>query len=258
MSGEKPDISRETLDAYVDGELTPEEMTRVAALLAERGDLKSYVDAQIALRDRLQDSFAPLMAEPIPDRLQQTLQAGAKPSSHVMGTWRARIGEYLSWRVAVSAAASLTFGLIIAIAIERSAPIETPFVRAAHNGQVLAQGELAGALSEQLAVSGQRGQRARIGISFRNKQGLDCRTFEWLGAATEANGVACHTGGDWAVAALATRVRTTNDQTEYQTAGAAMPDAIRNTVNDMISGAPFDAAAERAARAAHWSGARRP
>ncbi len=258
MSGEKPDFSRETLDAYVDGELAPEEMTRVAALLAERGDLKSYVEAQLALRNRLQDSFAPLLAEPIPDRLQQALRAGKTQSRLVTASWRARVGEYLSWRVAVSAAASLAFGLIIGIAIERSAPTETPFVRSAQNGQVLAQGELAGALTEQLAASDRRGQHARIGISFRGRNGLDCRTFEWLGATTTANGVACHSGGDWAVAALATTARTANDRAEYQTAGAAMPDAIRNFVNDMISGEPFDAAAERAARAAHWSGAQRP
>lgn len=251
MSGEKPEISRQTLDAFIDGELTPEEMTRFAAILAERAELKAYVDAQITLRNRLSDSFAPLMAEPIPDRLQHALRAST-PS------WRARIGEYLSLNVAVPAAASLAFGLIIGIAIERSAQTSLPFVRSSSSGELLAQGELAGALSEQLASSDQRGQRVRIGISFRNRNGLDCRTFEWLGTTTASSGVACHTRGDWAVAALAATMRPANDRSPYQMAGAAMPDAIRNTVNDMIAGAPYDAAAERAARAARWSGTTRP
>jgi hypothetical protein len=123
---------------------------------------------------------------------------------------------------------------------------------------VLAQGELAGALSQQLASSDQSGRRTRIGISFRGRSGLDCRTFEWSGTTTAANGVACHTGGEWAVAALATTARTANDQSAYQMAGAAMPDTIRNTVNEMIAGLPYDAAAERAARDAHWSGSKRP
>jgi hypothetical protein len=253
MSGEMPNFSRETLDAYIDGELAPEEMTRVAALLAERADLKSYGDAQLALRIRLSDSFAPLMAEPMPERMQQTLRrAKQKPS------WRARLDEYLSWRIAVPVAASLAFGLVIGIAVERSAQTELPFVRSSRSGQVLAQGELAGALSEQLASSDQTGRRARIGISFRSRSGLDCRTFEWLGTTTGANGVACHSGSDWAVVALATTARTANDQTSYQMAGATMPDAIRNVVNDMIAGAPFDSAVERAARDAHWSGEKRP
>ena len=256
MSGEKPDISRETLDAYVDGELAPLDMTRVAALLTERAELKAYVDAQLALRNRLSDSFAPLMAEPISDRLQQTLRTPTPRRS--TAAWRAWFGETLSWRVAIPVAASLSFGLIIAFAIERSAQTDLPFVRSSQNGQVLAQGELAGALSNQLASSDQSRQRARIGISFRSRNGLDCRTFEWLGTTTATNGVACHTGGDWAVAAMATTTRNANDQSPYQMAGAAMPETIRNTVSEMIAGAPYDAAAERTARAAHWSGEKRP
>ena len=257
MSGERPEIRRETLDAYVDGELAPDEMTRVAALLAERADLKTYVDSQIALRNRLSDSFAPLMAEPISDRLQRTLRA-APPHLHLASLlgW---LGEFRSWRVGVPLAASLAFGLVVGVvAIERSARTELPFVRSLQNGEVLAQGELAGALNQQLESSDQRDQRARIGISFRSRAGFDCRTFEWRGTTTTANGVACHTARDWAVAALATTRRTVDNQAAYQMAGAAMPDAIRNTVNDMIAGAPYDAAAERAARDNHWSGAKRP
>jgi len=256
MSGERPEINRETLDAYVDGELAPDEMTRVAALLGERADFKTYVDSQLALRNRLAVSFAPLMAEPIPDRLQRPLRA--TPPHLRVTFWRRWLGEFISWRGGVPLAASLVFGLIVGVAIERSARTELPFVRSLQNGQVLAQGELAGALNQQLESSDQYDQRARIGISFRSRAGLDCRTFEWRGTTTTANGVACHTGGDWAVAALATTRRTVNDQAAYQMAGAAMPDAIRNTVNELIAGLPYDAAAERAARDAHWSGAKRP
>jgi len=256
MSGERPEINRETLDAYVDGELAPDEMTRVAALLGERADFKTYVDSQLALRDRLSVSFAPLMAEPIPNRLQRTLRT-APPRLRVT-SWREWLGEFLSWRVGVPLAASLAFGLVIGVAIERSVRTELPFVSSSQNGPVLAHGELAGALSEQLAASDQINRRVRIGISFRSRSGLDCRTFEWLGTTMTTNGVACHTGGDWTVAALTTTWRTANDRAAYQMAGAAMPDAIRDIVNEMIAGAPYDAAAERAARDTHWSGAKRP
>lgn len=255
MSENGPDISRETLDNYIDGELAPQDMTRVAALLAERADLKSYVDRQLALRNRLSDSFAPLMAEQIPDQLQQVLGATPTENSTV---WRAQLGKYLSWNVAIPVAASLAFGLIVGIAIERSEQTELAIVRSSQSGQVLAQGELASALSEQLASSDQSNRQARIGISFRSRSGLDCRTFEWLGDTTASNGVACRTGDIWAVAALATSARTANDQAPYQMAGSAMPDSIRNIVNEMIAGAPYDAAGERAARTAHWSGAKRP
>ena len=256
MSGENRDTGRETLDAYVDGELPPAEMTRIGALLAERADLKSYVDDQIALKTRLQASFAPLLVEAIPDRLQQALHA-TLPRLRT-ASWRARISQYLSWNVAVPAAASLVFGLIIGIAIERSGPAELPFVRSFSNGQVVAQGELADALNVQLASAGRSAPHAHIGLSFRSRNGEDCRTFEWRGEATVTSGVACHAADEWAVAATATTARTANDQAAYQMAGVGMPDAIRNTVNAMIAGEPYNAAAERAARGAHWRGAKHP
>jgi hypothetical protein len=70
------------------------------------------------------------------------------------------------------------------------------------------------------------------------------------------SGIACHNDGEWVVQALAAQAPNAHARAPYQMAGAGMPDAIRASVQEMISGRPFDASAERAARASHWAGAR--
>ncbi|HLJ53087.1 MAG TPA: hypothetical protein VKT24_06850, partial [Rhizomicrobium sp.] len=85
MSQKDPD--RATLDAFVDGELPASEMTRIAALVAQRADLRTYVEKQERLRRTLQDSFAQLMREPISEQLRQTVQAApiSRPRSAAWG-----------------------------------------------------------------------------------------------------------------------------------------------------------------------------
>jgi hypothetical protein len=220
-------------------------------LLAERADLRAYVDDQIALKTRLQAAFAPLLTEAISDACNRLCTPTPPLTNRVMARGSANISHGTSrcWPHLASGSSSA--------AIERSGP-ELPFVRSFSNGQVVAQGELADALNVQLASAGRSAPHAHIGLSFRSRNGEDCRTFEWRGEATATSGVACHTADEWAVAAPAKTARTPNDRADYQMAGAGMPDAIRNTVNAMIAGEPYNAAAERAARGAHWRGAKHP
>ena len=246
------DLNRETLDAYVDGELPPAEMTRVAALIEERPDLRAYVESQQRLTLHLQESFAPLMNEPIREQLQQRISSFAEKRSARMSIATERLREFFTWNVVGPAAATLAAGLLVGIVVERFVP--EPFVASISNGQVLAQGELAHALNDQLAANASPTEVVRVGLSFRSKQGHDCRTFEWAAASVSTNGVACHFASGWHLAALVTEPRRANDAATYQTAGAGMPDAIRATVSLMISGQSFDPAEERAARAGHWAG----
>jgi len=252
---EAPKPTRDTLIAFVDGELSPEEMTRVAALLAQHADLRTYVARQQALRNRLDESFSPFLAHPVPLRLQQAAQRTPRSwvatFSKAAAQWRGGFQNMLSWRVALPVGAALALGLIVGVAIERASPVPSLY-----NGQVVAQGALAYALSEQLASEDNRAGPARVGISFRDKLGQDCRTFTLDANTIATSGVACHSGGTWVIAALTSAPQVNNPQAPYQMAGAAMPATIRNTVNAMIAGAPFDAAAERRARARGWRGAR--
>lgn len=253
MSG--TDLDRETLDAFIDGELPASEMTRAAALVAAQAELRRYVEEQERLRRTLQDSFAPLMNEPIAKRVRQMVEAYAAKPARQSASWSGGLGQFFSWR-AIGLAAAMAAGLLVGIAVDRIGLSEEAFLESTSNGQTVARGELARVLSEKLAADQDAAKAVRVGLSFRSKDGDDCRTFTWDGARNSTSGIACHSKDAWVVAALATQAPDAQAHALYQIAGASMPDAIRRAVNEMIAGRPFDAAAERAARASQWSGAK--
>ena len=252
MSQSDPD--RTTLDAFVDGELPASEMTRIAALVAQRADLRDYVEGQERLRRTLRDSFAPLMNEALPERLQQSVQASALRSRAPGWAWRDGFREFFTWRTLGPAAAALAVGLFVGVAVDRFAATEGALLQSTASGQTVARGELSRALDEQLASTQNPADAVRVGLSFHDKNGRDCRTFTAEGTKNSLNGIACHSESDWVVTAFATTVPNSNARAPYQMAGAGMPDVIRDAVNDMIVGEPFDASAERVARASHWAG----
>ncbi|HEX4176966.1 MAG TPA: hypothetical protein VHY57_00950 [Rhizomicrobium sp.] len=230
------DIGTETLTAFLDGELPPEETARVAALLATRPDLDAWVNRQQRLRASLRYAFAEVTDAPVPAAL-----AALTRTAPVSWRWRmAQAFHGALLRTWVPAGAALAAGLAIGVVMHPSGDL------ASHGEQVMAQGALADALDRQLASTDDHGSGPHIGVSFRNRSGQDCRTFIHDGQA----GLACHDAGSWVVSMLVSQPR--EPDTAYQMAGSALPDAIRNAVAASIQGAPFDAAAEKAARDKGW------
>jgi anti-sigma factor RsiW len=244
--------TREELSAYIDGELAPSDMAKLAVHIEGSPELKRYIRDQERLRENLHAAFASLMAEPIPERL---LRAAAKaPISFRLrvkewasGPTAARSGTVLRFAVPATA---LVLGLFVGLGVERRATSSPDFVAVSATGTVVAQAELAQALDQQLA-SEAASNGPRIGVSFRSKSGADCRTFELAGSASSAAGVACHRGGQWQVGTLVTGAKG-NSGTTYALASSEMPQAVRSAVAAEIAGEPYDAAAERRARDRGW------
>lgn len=238
------DPDRKSLEAFVDGELPPDEMRKIALLLESRPDLNQYVREQEQLRALLRDTFANPEAYPTSDRLAATIQ-----SAPVSWRWRfgSVFGRRLSIRSVMPLGAALAAGLAVGVLIRPAAPFSTD-----GHGQLIATGGLAHALNTQLASTGYIGTGAHVGISFRNKAGHDCRTFSF----GNSSAAACRQNGAWIISVLV-KSAPENPGAAYQMAGSAMPDAVRRFVEKSISGAPFDAKAERSARRQHWSGRRR-
>jgi hypothetical protein len=233
-------LSKEILMQFVDGELAPQEASRIEAEIANDAQARAFVETQTALRQQFQAAFSPVMEERIPDRL--TAAVANTPVS-----WRWRMGQKFSRRNAwiwtgLPAAGALAMGLVIGIAVNPSnmGPVGTK------NGTLVAQGALADALNTRLASDTTQANGPHIGISFRAKDGRDCRTFATNGIA----GIACRGDANWNVAALASAPVETSGT--YHMAGSGLPDVIRNAAANMIEGAPFDAAAERQARDRGW------
>jgi hypothetical protein len=117
-----------------------------------------------------------------------------------------------------------------------------------HFGAVVAGGELIAALNNQLASTQSPSDTVQMGISFRNREGQYCRTFEI--DQSHAAGLACNDGRDWRIRLLTPSER--HPSGEYRQAGTAMPAAVLERVEQEIAGEALDAEAEAAARAAHW------
>jgi hypothetical protein len=243
--------TRETLAAFVDGELDAAETSRVAALIERDQGLKAYVEDQERLRDGLRAVFADIVSAPVPTRLLATAE-------HTPISFRVRLTRWLEdfsgrggnpvVRFAVPAL-TLALGLVIGIGVERNATSPAEFVPSA--GQIVARADLADALEKRLASDAQSGP-ARVGLTFRDKDGTTCRSFQVANGTSTTDGFACRERGEWRVGALVTGHESATGG-QYALAGSEMPDSLRAAISARISGTPLDAAAERQARDQRWN-----
>lgn len=247
----------ETLMAYVDDELDAE--TRVAIETAMRADpeLKHYVQRQQVLRAKLQATFDRVLDEPVPEHLVQTaLAAPAAAPERAVGDLagaRAAKAQRAVRRWALpewgAMAACLVVGLFIGQALLRSPDSSGPF--ATRDGQLVAQGTLEQALTNQLASNQRDSSPVLVGISFRDKAGDYCRTFVVRAGETLA-GLACHENGAWQMEVLAQGGAASTSPSGYRMAGTDLPETIFKALEAQIDGEPLDSEQEAAAQRADW------
>ena len=230
------ELNREILDRFVDGELQPKQMERVAAMLETHPEWDAYVRRQEQLRASLRARFRELDGQ-VPQRLIDAARTAPISWQWRLREWRKR---NLALRRLAPAGAALALGLVIGVAVGPRGDIGANAA-----GQWVARGALAHSLDTELASAG----NSAIGISFRDKSGRDCRTF----AKGENAGLACRQAGAWVMETLVRRAPE-DGGASYRMAGSAMPEAVRQAVMARIDGAPFDAKAEARARDAGWPG----
>jgi hypothetical protein len=248
--------------AFADGEL--DDAARAAVELALRADpqLEKRVAEHRALRQRIQAAYAAELSEPVPDRLLSAAKRQVdKSATNVVNLQDARDAKARDaararplkswWRPVGSIAASLVIGFGLGYARWHQS---APFTRSA-GGALVASGQLAEALSQQLSADRSPALAAHIGISFLARSGDYCRTFALSGAVSPA-GLACHHGQEWQIMALTQSVGTPSASGAYRTAGSEMSPAILKAVEEQISGEPLDQNAESAARSKDWISAR--
>lgn len=243
-------IDPETIAAYADGELGPEDAAKVEAAMAADPDLARQVEAHRRLRQTLTDHFASIADMPVPERLTAMLAAKGNSSGNVVSLAAVREARAEAmprarsapsrWAMGGALAASLALGVLIG---GQLMPGGGPIV--SRDGQLVAGGHLDKALTTQLA-SAQDGAATRILISFRGRDGRYCRGFE-SGATA---GIACRDDGRW----LIERSQSAGPETPsggYRQASSAAA-GIMAAAQDMAAGPALDAAAEKAARDAEW------
>ena len=236
-------IDDEKLIAYADGELGPEERAAVERALEADPLLRDQLAAQQRLRSALAGHYGPVASEDVPDRLLAMLGAERPEETAVASLSDARERRRRSsapaWPQLGAMAAALALGLIAGqqMSMRGAGPI------AVEDGMLTARGRLASALETQLASAQAPDAPVRIGITFADRQGRYCRSFE----GAEASGLACRDGGDWRL--VMTGPGKAAGAAEYRQAGSAF---VLEAAQDLAAGAPLDPEAERAAVASGW------
>ena len=246
-------ISDETLMAFADGELDAAAAATVEAALRDDPRIAARVAAHRALRARVQAAFAEELAEPVPRRLIDAAMrapTAAVDAPKIVPLDALRKRREHSWRRAplpLAIAASLVLGIGIGFVAWRSA---VPILGENAQGALIADGDLARALSDQLSGPGAAGG-VGIGLSFLSKAGTYCRTFRIAKAVAPA-GLACRNGTDWRIDVLTQSAAGPGAQAAYRMAGSDLPPAVLAAVQSRIVDQPLDRTGEIAARRRAW------
>lgn len=253
-------ISDETLMAFADNELDDAGRAAVQAAMLDDPEIEKRIARHRALRNEIMTAYAAELTEPVPERLLAAARGSVlAPKSNVASLAVARDAARrktlhrpslrVRWQPIAAVAASLIVGVGVGYFVWRDSDL--PLTRSA-GGALVAGGDLAKALSSQLADDRSSAPAVRLGISFLAKSGDYCRTFTIMGAMSPS-GLACRRGPDWQVQVL---VQPTGDAgangPEYRTADSALPPAILSAVEAEIAGEPLDRAAEITARRQGW------
>ncbi|MDZ4776440.1 MAG: anti-sigma factor [Alphaproteobacteria bacterium] len=237
-------VTQEQLMAYADGELAGMEKALVEAELATDADARATVERHRATRAKLSGAFAPILDEPVPQRLVDAVRPAPKTeTANVVDIAAARAKKF-GWtrREWGAMAACLMVGILFGgVALRKPDPMMV-----ASNGALVANGALDRALDTQLASDA--GTSVRIGLTFRGEAGEACRTYSYEGGGV--SGLACREGETWRVQmAVASEPRAPS---QFRTASVETPPALLALVEEKIAGETLDAAQEKAARDSGW------
>jgi hypothetical protein len=235
----------QTLMAFVDGELDAERAAAIERALAADAALSARVAVLRAQRRRVEAAFAPVLDEPMPDRLSGLLrgEAPAADGATVVPLAQARAARERRGNSAVAwgwaqwggMAASVLIGLLLGLQFSG---------RGSDDG--IAVGAVEHALSTQLASAAVAAPAVAVQLSFVDRDGAYCRTFSTAAVA----GLACRADGSWAVHSVAAAASAPDGA--LRQAAAALPRAVLEAVDQRIAGNALDAAAERQARDGGW------
>jgi len=238
-------VEDETFFAWLDGELLPQEAARIEAEVAADPRLSRLAEQHRAMTAGLRNAFGQIAAQPVPQQLRDPSGPGADVISFADARERQPVRKASSLWVQLGAlAATLVVGIVAGNMLTGSTMGGSSSPIATEAGQLVASAELDNALSVRLAsMPAETGPR--IGVTFRDKTGSICRTFE----DKAASGLACREDGDWHIRSLFQAPE--GQSTDYRMASGPDP-RLMEEVDAAIQGEPFDAAQEKSAMKKGW------
>lgn len=231
-------VTREQLAAYADGQLAGEEKAAVAKAVAADPDLRRQLEAHRALKTQLGEHYAPIVEEPVPDRLTALLKRETPDEAEVVdfaAAREARTSRRTLPRWSYFAGPALAASLALVLFLPRGGDAPDGY----------AGEQLATVLDTQLVAEQGQSAEPRILLSFRNDADEYCRAY----SGTEGGGIACRDETGWQLQALGSG--SANRSGEYRQAGASDAELLA-IAQDMADGPALDAEQESAARDSGW------
>ncbi len=227
---------------WLDGELSGDEAAEVERQVAGDPELQRQAAEHRQLTAGLRNAFARAADAPLPPRLTELLAPASEQVVSLSAARDRRAAQSVPplWKQMAAMAATLALGIVVGNQLTRSptGPVH------ADAGRLVAGAQLERALSAQLA-SAPADKGPRIGLTFRDRSGVICRTFE----DQAASGLACRESGDWRIVGLFQAPE--GPRSDYRMAAGTNP-GVMSLVDERMVGDPFDATQERAAQNRDW------
>lgn len=271
MTPMKDEFTDETLMAFVDGELGPDDSERVERALELDETLRKRVDAFALTGRDLGELFAQPLHEPVPEALLQTVQdAAARREARIRSEgWLGRMRESLAglmtppamMATGTAAAAVVAIGLGFSVWGPETPTGEQHALLLKDGEQLWARGALLDAL--ETTVSGDSKPLAETEevegsvlpvLTFKDKAGRFCREYAVAGTAdANALGIACReSDGRWEVEIHAAQAKTPETGDTFKPASGTTAGHLQAVVDDMIAGEPLSLDQEEGAIGAGW------
>jgi hypothetical protein len=190
-------MARETLEAFVDGALSPEEAARVVLHLADCPADATFVDALMETNQLVAAAYAEPLHQAVPERIRAAIypEAAAAPPAAPRADGRT------GWRRARPASRRMVWG---AVAASAALAVLVAVGPARNSGPVQIAGATAADAALRTALEtrpsgqvpgGPASARITLIASFLDRDGRPCREYEILDAEAGAltQGIACRT-----------------------------------------------------------------
>ena len=224
----------EELAAFADGQLDEPRRSQVAAEVAQDPALAAEVERHKALKARLGAHFAPILDQPVPERLTGLLGGGESKVADFTAARQKREHRLRIPRWGWIAGPALAASLVLAVLMPGGG---TP--------EGYADAQLAAVLDQRLVAEQAGDEPVRVLLSFRDEAGEYCRAF----VGTDQSGIACRDAEGWRLRFEAEGGAA--QDTDYRMAGAGAAEVLERA-QDMAAGPALGPAEEEAAKAAGW------
>lgn len=226
----------ETLSAYLDGELTTDELRTFERRLETDTALQARLSMMREADAATREVFAAVDAAPMPEAVMELLKrAPATGGDNVVAFPQRGLDRFMQVPVAIAAGVALVVGFLVSDVFQQL-PGRADSIQSLSAQAIDADSSLHRLLEERRSgeiMSLADGQEAEVLLSFEDPQNARfCRQFRVDNADSAAHAVACREAGNWNIEALAFADAAPGGQ--FAPASAGIPFTISGTVDQLI------------------------